>query len=199
MSETALPGTLEEVVTSDRGDGRSVKGAAANAIALVLTADKQHVIGQVDETQVHVGVYPHLGEEAKERYRKNEMRLLGMDPRLLLGVLNLYNLCSMMEIEFNRELNQHHKIQKSKDDMVKAMAEAASMSPSLTEAVARGRITNQASPPAKSMARDQCMSLPLSPDTLPLFSSSLSSHGRRVAKGKKQEVVSQKRKASNKA
>jgi hypothetical protein len=103
--ETALPGTLEEVVAPDTGDSRSTKGVAANAIAAALSANNQHVIGQVDGTQVHVGMDPRLGEEAKERYRKNEMRLSGVDPRLLLGVVDAPSLCSMTEIGFKRELN----------------------------------------------------------------------------------------------
>jgi hypothetical protein len=59
----------------------------------------------------------------------------------------------MMEIEFKRELNQCHDIQKSKDDMEKASVAAAAKSPSRTEVVARGRISDQASPPAKRKAR----------------------------------------------
>jgi hypothetical protein len=96
VAETALPRTLVEVVALDPDDGRPTKGAAANAIAAVLPADNQHVIGQADGTQVHVGMDPCLGEEAKERYRKNEILLSGVDPRLLLGVVGAHNLCSMM-------------------------------------------------------------------------------------------------------
>jgi hypothetical protein len=49
------------------GVSRSAEGAAAYVIAAVLLANNQHVIGQVDGTQVHVGEDPCLGEEAKER------------------------------------------------------------------------------------------------------------------------------------
>jgi hypothetical protein len=55
--------------------------------------------------------------------------------------------------------------------MAKALAEAAAKSPLLTEAVARGRISNQASPPAKGKARGQRMSSSLSPDTSYFFES----------------------------
>jgi hypothetical protein len=116
----ALPGTLEEVVAPDMGISGSAKGAAA------LPANNQHVIGQVDNTQVQVGMDPCWSEAANERYRKNEMRLSGVDSRLLYGVAAYVdNLCKMMEIEFERELNQCHDIQKSKDDMDKALAAAA--------------------------------------------------------------------------
>jgi hypothetical protein len=55
----------------------------------------------------------------------------------------------MMKIEFKWELNQCHDIQKSKDGMEKALASAATKSPFWTEAVARGRICDQASPAAR--------------------------------------------------
>jgi hypothetical protein len=73
----------------------------------------------------------------------------------------------MMELEFEWELNQCHDIQKSKVDMEKALAEAATKSPSPTAAVARGKISNQASPPAKCKARSQHMSSPSSLGTSP--------------------------------
>jgi hypothetical protein len=52
---------VEEVVASDTGISRSAEGAAA------LSADNQYDIGQVDGTQVQVGMDPHWGEAAKER------------------------------------------------------------------------------------------------------------------------------------
>jgi hypothetical protein len=43
----------------------------------------------------------------------------------------------MMEIEFKRDLNQFHDIQKSQDDMDKALAAAHAKSPPWTETMAR--------------------------------------------------------------
>jgi hypothetical protein len=105
----------------------------------------------------------------------------------------------MMEIEFKRELNQCHDIQKSKDDMEKASVAAAAKSPSRTEVVARGRISDQASPPAKRKARGQPMLSSSSTDHSALCSSLSSSDGKRLTKGKKQQVTSQKRKTTKKA
>ncbi len=70
-----------------------------------------------------------LGEAAKESYRRNKARLSGMDPWLLCGVADADNLYKMMEIEFERELNQLHEVQKSRDDMEKALEAAQNKSP----------------------------------------------------------------------
>jgi hypothetical protein len=57
------------------------------------------------------------------------------------------NLCKT--IEFKHELNQHGDMQRSQDDMEKTLATAAAKSPYQTRVMARGRITDQASPPEK--------------------------------------------------
>jgi hypothetical protein len=76
VAEKALPGTLEEAVAPDTHISGSPKGATANDIAAAaLPASNQHVVGQVDSTQVHVGMDSCWGEEAKERYRRNKSRL----------------------------------------------------------------------------------------------------------------------------
>jgi hypothetical protein len=74
VAEAALPGTKEEVVAPDTRISGSAKGAAASMVAAALSANNQHVVGQVDGTQVQVAVDPCWGEAAKERYRKNRMR-----------------------------------------------------------------------------------------------------------------------------
>jgi hypothetical protein len=51
--------------------------------------------------------------QAKEGYRRKEIRLSGVDPCLFS-----YN---MTLLQFERELNQCHDIQKSKDDMAIAL------------------------------------------------------------------------------
>jgi hypothetical protein len=70
----AFPRTLEEVVAPvreviapDTHISGSAKGAAARTIAAALPANNKRVIGQVDGTQVQVGVDPSWSEAAKER------------------------------------------------------------------------------------------------------------------------------------
>jgi hypothetical protein len=67
VAEAALPGTKEEVVAPDTRISGSAKGAAASTIAAALPANNKRVIGQVDGTQVQVGVDPSWSEAAKER------------------------------------------------------------------------------------------------------------------------------------
>jgi hypothetical protein len=86
-------------------EGRPAEGAAAHARAAALPAGNQHVVGQVDGTHIDVDVDPSLVEEAKERCRGNKVRLLGVDPCLLLGEVDVHNLGSMTELQFEHELN----------------------------------------------------------------------------------------------
>jgi hypothetical protein len=82
----ALAGTLEEVVapveevtTADCRISGSAEGAAAGMLAAMSTLDSQPV-GEVDSTQVQVGVDPSWSAAAKESYLNNERCLWGVEP-----------------------------------------------------------------------------------------------------------------------
>jgi hypothetical protein len=84
-SAAALAGTLEEVVapveevTADCRISGSAEGAAAGMLAAMSTLDSQPV-GEVDSTQVQVGVDPSWSAAAKESYLNNERCLWGVEP-----------------------------------------------------------------------------------------------------------------------
>jgi hypothetical protein len=96
-----LAGTLKEVIApvqeltaADTRFSRSPEGGAPATLAAMLTVNNQPV-GEVDSTQVQVGMVPSWSEAAKESYRRNEARLWCMDPRLLFGRIDQHNLCNL--------------------------------------------------------------------------------------------------------
>ncbi len=71
---------VEEVTAADCRISRSAKGVAAGTLAAMSTVDNQPDVDLVDDTQVQVDMDPSWSAAAKERYRRNEARLWGLDP-----------------------------------------------------------------------------------------------------------------------
>jgi hypothetical protein len=78
-----------------------VKGVAAGAVTANSPVHNQPVVVIPDQ----VGVDPSWSAAAKERYKRNESRLAGVNPRILKGVVDAHNLCKMMEFDLWLELN----------------------------------------------------------------------------------------------
>jgi hypothetical protein len=92
--------------------GGVVEGVAVGASAADPPVDNQP---EVDDDG-YVGLRPSWSEAVKKSYIKNRDRLHSVDPKLIKGLMDFDNLCQLLELDFENELNRRFLQEKEWDD-----------------------------------------------------------------------------------